>query len=113
MAKEKMVYGVLIFRNNGEHIQALESTDYDKCYERWKALHNEWATASKEQRPFVLEDPIVTAFAPGMIYEIKLIPIMTEEMASKSNNPYQQRMNQNGFSNTFPGGSGIDLLSRQ
>jgi len=107
-----MVYGVIILRTSGDHIQAAESSDYNKCYERWKILQQEWTSASKEQRPFVLEDPVVTAFSPSMIYEIKLIPVMTEQMASNSHNPYQKNMNQNGFSSTFPGGSGIDLLSR-
>lgn len=113
MAKEKLVYGVIVFRSDGQHIQAIESTDYDKCYERWKALQSEWAVAAKEQRPFVLEDPVVTAFAPSMIYEIKLIPVMTEEMAqTASKNPYASKMATQGFSQAFPGAGGIDLLSR-
>lgn len=112
MAKEKMVYSVVILRQDGNHIQVLESGDYDKCYERWKLLQTEWATSAKEVRPFLLEDPVVTAFTPSLIYEIKLVPVLTEEMASKSHNPYQSRMNQQGFQNTFPGASGTDLLSR-
>lgn len=112
MAKEKMVYSVVVFRQDQQHIVVTESTDYDKCYASWKALQTEWAAASKEQRPFVLEDPVVTAFTPSLVYEIKLVPVMTEEMASKSHNPYQARMNSQGFGQTFPGASGIDLLSR-
>lgn len=113
MAKEKLVYGVIIFRQDAQHISAIESTDYDKCYECWKALQSEWATASKEQRPFVLEDPVVTAFSPSMIYEIKLIPVMTEEMStSASKNPYASKMATQGFSQSFPSAGGIDLLSR-
>lgn len=110
MAKEKMVYAVIIFRRDSEHIQVIESTDYDKCYEKWKSLQLEWTASAKEQRPFILEDPVITAFTPSVIYEIKLIPVMSEEMISKSHNPYQQRMTQNGFSNMFPQ-AGTDLLS--
>lgn len=112
MAKEKLVYSVLICRSDGNHIIVIESNNYDACYDTWKKTQQTWADASKEQKPFVLEDPIVTAFAPSMIYEIKLVPVMTEEMASKSHNPYQARMHEQGFGKTFPGGSGIDLLSR-
>lgn len=113
MAKEKMVYGVVVCRTDGNHIQIIESTDYDKCYECWNTMQFEWTTASKEQRPFRLEDPVVTAFSPSMIYEIKLIPVMTEEMSqTASKNPYAQRMSQQGLSQTFPSAGGIDLLSR-
>ena len=112
MAKEKLVYSVIVLRQDQQHLAIIESTDYDKCYQKWKDLQSEWSMAWKDQRPFTLEDPVVTAFSPSLIYEIKLIPIMTAEMESKSNNPYQQRMNQQGFTNTFPGGSGIDLLTR-
>jgi hypothetical protein len=110
MSKEKMVYAVVIFRTDSQHIQIMESADYDKCYEKWKFLHTEWTASTKEQRPFILEDPIVTAFTPSVVYEIKLLPIMSEEMSVKSNNPYQQKMNQSGFSNMFAQ-SGTDLLS--
>lgn len=112
MSKEKLVYSVVILRQDQQHISVIDSIDYDKCYARWVSLQIEWAQASKDQRPFILEDPVVTAFTPSMIYEIKLIPIMTEEMASKSHNPYQQQMNKQGFGNVFPGASGTDLLSR-
>ena len=113
MAKEQqMVYGVLICRSDGQHIEAIESTDYKKCYECWQSLNKEWASAAKDQRPFVLEDPVVTAFSPSMIYEIKLIPIMSQEMAqSATNNPYAKRMTEQGFGKTFPGAN-VDLLSR-
>ena len=112
MSKEKLVYAVLVCRSDGNHIVITESTNYDACYEVWKKTQTTWAEASKEQKPFVLEDPIVTAFSPSMIYEVKLIPTMTEEMSSKSHNPYQAKMNEHGFGKTFPSASGIDLLSR-
>jgi hypothetical protein len=112
MASDKMVYSVVILRSDGNHISVYESANYDKCYDRWRSLQEHWTLASKEQKPFLLEDPVVTAFNPALIYEIKLVPVMPEEMATKSHNPYHQRMTQQGFSNTFPSGSGIDLLSR-
>lgn len=113
MAKTQLIYNVLVCRTDGQHIVAIESSDYDKCFAKWVDLHKVWSTAAKEQTPFVLVDPVVTAFAPAMVYEIKLIPVMTEEMAQKaSNNPYAQRMNQHGLSQTFPGNS-VDLLSNR
>jgi hypothetical protein len=112
MATEKLVYSVLICRSDGNHIVVIESNNYDRCYDMWKQMQEKWALASKEQVPFLLEDPVVTAFAPPMIFEIKLVPVMTEEMASKSHNPYQRKMTEQGFGKTFPSASGTDLLAR-
>ena len=110
MSKQGMVYQVLIMRTNGDHIPIIESPDYDKCYERWKELHTLWTSCAKETKPFVLEEPVVTAFSPTMIYEINLVPVSTQDMASsKSNNPYQKAMHERGFSGTFPT-QGRDLI---
>jgi len=112
MAKaQPMVYGVVIFRSDQQHIIVIESPDYDKCMEVWKKVHEEWAGSAKDLRPFILIDPIVTAFAPSMIYEVKLMPMISQDMAEKSHNPYQQRMNEQGFTRTFPG-VGMDLLTK-
>lgn len=106
-----MIYSVVILRTDGQHIDMPSNPDYDKCYAEWKKLSDEWKDAAKEQRPFVLLDPIVTAFAPALIYEIRLIPVSTQEMASQTHNPYSKRMQEEGFGRTFPG-QGHDLLSR-
>ena len=113
MAKqEQMIYGVIVFRSDQQHVTVLESADYDACYEKWKLIQQEWTSAAKEQRPFILEAPVVTAFAPSMIYEIALLPVMTKELADKaSRNPYASQMSEKGFNRTFPG-AGQDLLSR-
>lgn len=108
MNKQDMVYSVVIFKNNQDHLHILESGNYEKCYLEWKRLHLLWTECSKESKPFVLENPIVTAFSPAMIYEISLIPITTKEM-SKSHNPYNNQMRDQGFSRTFPN-QGRDLL---
>lgn len=111
MAKEQLVYMTAIYRTDGAHISVIESPDYDKCFAKWKELNEVWTKAIKDQAPFVLVDPVVTAFAPAMIFEIKLIPVMSQQMAaSGSNNPYAQNMNEKGFGKTFPGAS-IDLLA--
>lgn len=107
----KLVYGVVIFRTDGEHISVLEDPNYDKCFECWKKIQGDWAVSAKEQQPFVLLSPVVTAFAPALIYEIKLIPVNTQEIAAKaSNNPYFAQMSEQGFSKSFS--SNVDLLQR-
>lgn len=99
----KMVYGVIICRSDAQHIIVMEDPNYDKCFKVWEDLHSRWTTAAKEQHPFVLTQPLVTAFAPSMIYEIKLVPMNTEENASQSHNPYYKAMNEQGFTRTFLG----------
>lgn len=109
MTKQAMVYQVVILRTNGDHISILESDSYDKCYERWKELHTLWTACAKEIKPFVLEEPVVTAFNPSMIYEINLVPVSTQSSSSNAHNPYQKNMQEHGFGKTFPGVS-RDLL---
>jgi len=109
MSNKTMVYQVVLLRTNGDHISILESDNYDKCYERWKELHTLWTACAKEVKPFVLEEPVVTAFSPSMIYEINLIPMSQQPTASNAHNPYQKAMQEQGFSRTFPG-QGRDLI---
>lgn len=97
----QMVYGVIVCRTDGEHIIAMEDPNYDKCFKRWEELHNQWTAATKEQHPFVMTAPVVTAFSPAMVYEVKLVPI-NQENAANANNPYYQAMHEKGLSRTFP-----------
>lgn len=107
--KSNFVYQVVVLRTNGDHLRIIESDDYDKCYSRWKELHTQWASCVAENKPFVVEEPVVVAFSPSMIYEIGLMPVTTQEMAAKNNNPYFKQMQEQGFSRTFPA-QGRDLL---
>lgn len=108
--EKKQVYEILIIRNDQNHISALQSDNYDKCFERWEELTKIWTEAVEGEKPFVLKDPIVTAFNPGLIREITIRPVMTVS-ESKNENPYHKRMMKDGLSatlNNVTGGS--DLL---
>ncbi len=113
MAKLKteaeVIYQTLILRRDGNHISIVESTDFEKCYKAWETLQGQWAECAKEVRPFILKDPVITAFEPGLIYEIILQPVMSASKAVNENNPYAKQMLDRGFSNTF---GNQDLLSR-
>lgn len=102
-------YEVVILRTDGQHISTPMTQDYDKCFEVWEQITNEWTNAAKEQRPFILRDPIITAFAPALIFEVRLLPVTGQETTSKTYNPYSQKMQEQGFSRTFPS-QGRDLL---
>lgn len=107
--EEEVVYEVLILRKDGQHITAMQSIEFEQCYKVWENLHNIWLECAKEVKPFILKDPILTAFEPGLIYEIILRPIMTAPKSLNENNPYARSMLDQGFSSTF---GNHDLLSR-
>ncbi len=110
LKEQKMVYEVLVLRTDQNHIVALESNNYDECFNCWVELTSQWEECAKESKPFQITDPIVTSFSPGMISEIRIVPVTSEEMKSKSHNPYYNQMMQNGFANTF--GQGVDMLDQ-
>lgn len=100
----KMIYQVLIIRRDGSCINAFESEEFDKSKERWKELKDQWVKNLKEQTAFELEEPIVTAFDPGLISEVTIAPVQEQH---KENNPYKERMNRNGLGDSlqnFTGG---------
>lgn len=106
--EEKIVYQTAILRKNGEHISVLESTKFDDCLKCWESLQNQWADCAKEMKPFIIKDPVITAFEPGLIYEILVRPLYSEESAN-SNNPYTKRMYEQGLTRTL---GGEDILNR-
>lgn len=88
-------YQVLIIRRDGAHINAFESKDFDKSKVKWRELTDQWISVIEESnKPFVLEQPLVVAFDPGLISEV-LINAVEEEQ--KDNNPYKQNQDQNGL----------------
>lgn len=103
------IYSVFVFRTDGQHLEPYTSDNYDKCFETWEALLVEWTSSVKEQRPFILREPLITAFSPALIFEIKLIPVASSDSGSKNNNPYSKKMHEEGFGRTFPS-QGRDLI---
>jgi len=108
MNKEpKQTYVVNILRRDQAHLSVLESDNFDQALEVYKQLKDKWKIAIKESVPFELERPIVTAFDPGLIYEINLKPVV--ETTDNTNNPYYQRMKREGLGNVLrPGGDVLD-----
>lgn len=107
--EQEQFYTVLVLRKDGDNITAVESADFEECYKVWEELQGKWTEAVKEVKPFVLKDPILTAFEPGLIYEITLRPLSYKKSQINTNNPYARDMLDRGFSNTF---GNPDLLSR-
>jgi len=103
--EKKTKYGVFILRRDNRHISVIETEEYDKAYEVWEELNEAWIKSLKDNIPLKLTTPIVTAFDPGLIFEINLNPVV-ETTASRNANPYHQKMQKEGFSNSF-GSNGI------
>lgn len=111
--KVELSYAVVIYRKDEQHIIALRETDYDKAYKLWEELQHKWISAHKETQPFILKDPEVTCFEPGLIKEIKIEPIAGAPVGQgMEHNPYMKRMQQTGFGATQGQGvkTGMDLL---
>jgi hypothetical protein len=100
--EKKPSYVCVILRKDGEHIAVLESTDYDKVYDEYTRITTEWTRCVKENIPFSLKSPIVTTFDPGLIYEIKLNPVVETTASSRNDNPYAKQMQRNGLSAMHP-----------
>lgn len=105
--QEQVVYTVLILKRDQNHITVVESEDFSVCRSKWVTLHTQWQECHKEGKVFVLEDPVLSAFEPGMIYEISLVP-KTSTMNISSDNPYQKNMQQKGLPQTMRGADMLD-----
>ena len=108
MTKEKLKYGLYVLRRDGDHIIVLESENYEEVFTTWKEVKELWSLSIKEQKPFEINKPIVTAFDPGLVYEITIRPLM--QASQSTNNPYVQKMNEEGFANTFNQFRGNSIL---
>ena len=104
----KQLYQVQIIRRDGMHLMGFESENFDEAKEKWKEFQTQWVTKFKDTEPFVLEDPIVTAFDPGLILEISIVPVSEE---NKEHNPYKEAAQKKGLQDalaktTTSGGAG-------
>lgn len=109
--ESKAAYAVLIIRRGGnENLNVLETENFDEAHALWKELTDKWVSCLKETMPFVLEKPLVTAFDPGTVVEIQVVPFLPKK--STNNNPYANKMREEGFTETFrkTAASGGDLL---
>ena len=105
------VYQVVILRTNGDHLSILETDNFQQCFSKWEELHTQWQECVKNNCPYIIQEPIITAFTPSMIYEISVVPVAPRDM-NKTHNPYERQMYEQGFGKTFPG-QGYDLLDRR
>jgi len=108
-ASDTMSYELYILRSDEKHISIIVDKDFKKVKEMWKELHSKWKECSDNNAPFTLEDPIVTAFNPALIFEIEIVPFSSERSV-ESDNPYEKRMRDRGFGNFNSGYP--DLMDR-
>jgi len=96
---KKQTYAVIVLKRNQDHIVVLETLDFDEAHKLYGELKEKWTKSLHDQTPFELSTPLVTAFDPGLIYEITIRPITESDI--NPNNPYRKEMINRGFSNTF------------
>lgn len=106
-------YAVCLFRRNSEEPLVLTQADkFEDAKKVWNFAHEEWKNSVTEKRPFILEQPIVTAFDPSLVLEILVTPIRSQ--ARKSSNPYERATQRHGFTEVFnnPTGTVGDLTDQ-
>lgn len=106
--EKKPSYVLVILRRDNEHIAVLEDTNYDKVFEAYNEVAAKWASAIKDNSPFSLTSPVVTTFDPGLIYEIKINPVVETTASSKYENPYAQKMRREGLASMQTVGENLD-----
>lgn len=99
--QNKSRYSLLILKRDQEHMEVLETENFDEIDKLWKELIEQWASCLHEQKPFILRRPVVTAFDPGLIYEITIRPVVENNM--DNDNPYYSRAKKEGFSSAIRG----------
>lgn len=108
-----MVYEVAVIRSDFNHIIVSETKEFEEAKITWRELTDRWKKSIEDKAPFELEQPIITAFDPGLVREIKIFatPQGVQQKVG-SHNPYTQRMKEEGLSNTmkYGGISGTDVL---
>ena len=105
MEKSELNYVVKLVRVDGTTIDLVETKDFSKAKGVWLKGHTQWTDAVADRRPFLIEEPAdngyITAFDPSLIHEILILPV---ELEAKSDNPYKQRMRNQGLSSMVVGG---------
>lgn len=111
MENNELNYVVKLVRTDGSSVDLVETKEFSRAKEIWQGAYAQWTEVVAERRPFVIEEPAdngyITAFDPSLIREILILPV---ELQPKDDNPYRNRMRSQGFSATFPGTSGGDLM---
>lgn len=113
MDANNALYEVQILRKDGNNHSVFSSENWDECYKRWEEFQNQWEICGKEKKPFIIKDPFVTAFDPGLVYEVRIMPLTQGEQNSQNHNPYHQQMTAQGFGAVMqphPATSGRDLM---
>jgi hypothetical protein len=106
-------YSIILLRTDGDHI-ILDVGNIENAYTKWATYRDEWSKSLQDKKPLIVVEKdlgIVTAFNPGIVYEII---IRKKDLRVSANNPYQKEMLEKGFSQTFGSHtkSGHDLLDR-
>jgi len=104
--ESQKIYELTLFRRDGGHINVTQSNNFEEVSSLWTELTERWAIAIKEQKPFILNKPVVTSFDPGLIYEITVRPLV-ETSRANLNNPYYQDMLDKGLGNTLQKTNGL------
>ena len=99
--KVQQKYAVILLQATGEPLSIKESNSYEECKAIFDKIESDLEKARKTKGAlFKLKDPWIISCDPQFIVRISLIP-KTIPKVTDSDNPYQRRMEKNGFANTM------------
>jgi hypothetical protein len=94
-------YAVILLQATGEPLTLKESVKFEEC----KALYDKTLADLEKARKtkgamFKLENPWIFSCDPQFILRVTLVPVKIPKPA-EAGNPYQQRMESQGFAETM------------
>lgn len=98
---EEQNYVVRMFRKDQEVFDCFKSSNFSECEQVWEKLHSQWQECHKEQKVFILKYPVMSAFEPGLIGEISILPDVKVLPGVDDNNPYKKQMTEKGLSHSL------------
>lgn len=107
--KIEETYCVILLQASGEPLTVKESKNFAECKAAFDQVESDWIKARKTKGEiFKLRDPWIFSCDPQFIVRITLVPKRIPKVAS-SDNPYQRRMESQGFAATLKNPLGSEL----
>lgn len=103
---KKLVYVLIMFRRDVEPCILLETEEFEKVKSTWRTLTDKWRLSVEEQKPFELEEPVITSFDPSLIREFR-IHAQEQSLDVKEDNPYYKKAQKEGFQKTLQSTTGL------
>jgi hypothetical protein len=91
MVNSNKVYVVELHRSDlPQPIELLVGNTEEAAKDELERNTKEWIESTKEQRPFIMSAPFESRFVPGLIKEIRVLPMTLEQYQERAQMWHQQ-----------------------